>query len=125
MAGTGRASARRVGLALAACVLTVTVAAGHAVLQRAEPRVESTQKRSPDEVKLYFTERLEPAYSAVRVLDDRGVQIDRRDSRVDRANPALLRATLPPLPAGTYTVRWRVLSIDADVTEGTFTFRIE
>src|SRR5439155_1430318 len=84
------------------------VAAGHAVLQRAEPRVESTQKRSPDEVKLYFTERLEPVYSAVRVLDDRGVQIDRRDSRVDRANPALLRATLPPLPAGTYTVRWRV-----------------
>jgi methionine-rich copper-binding protein CopC len=53
------------------------------------------------------------------------VQIDRRDSRVDRTNPALLRATLPPLPAGTYTVLWRVLSIDADVTEGTFTFRIE
>ena len=125
MAGTGRASARRVGLALAACVLTATVAAGHAVLQRAEPRVESRQKRSPDEVKLYFTERLEPAYSSVRVLNDRGVQIDRRDSRVDRTNPALLRATLPPLPAGTYTVRWRVLSIDADVTEGTFTFRIE
>ena len=125
MAGTGRVSARHVGLALAACALTATVAAGHAVLQRAEPRVESTQKRSPDEVKLYFTERLEPAYSAVRVLNDRGVQIDRRDSRVDRANPALLRATLPPLPAGTYTVRWRVLSIDADVTEGTFTFRIE
>ncbi|PYM83970.1 MAG: copper resistance protein CopC [Candidatus Rokuibacteriota bacterium] len=125
MAGTGRASARRLGLALAACALTASVATGHAVLQRAEPRVESTQKRSPDEVKLYFTERLEPAYSAVRVLDDRGVQIDRRDSRVDRANPALLRATLPPLPAGTYTVRWRVLSIDADVTEGTFTFRVE
>jgi methionine-rich copper-binding protein CopC len=29
------------------------------------------------------------------------------------------------LPPGTYTVRWRVLSIDADVTEGSFTFRIE
>ena len=125
MAGTGRASARRLGLALTACVLTASVADGHAVLQRAEPRVESTQRRSPEEVKLYFTERLEPAYSAVRVLNDRGVQIDRRDSRVDRANPALLRATLPPLPAGTYTVLWRVLSIDADVTEGTFTFRIE
>jgi methionine-rich copper-binding protein CopC len=44
--------------------------------------------------------------------------VDRRDSRVDRANPALLRATLPPLPPGTYKVQWRVLSIDADVTEG-------
>jgi methionine-rich copper-binding protein CopC len=125
VAGIGWASARRVGLALAACVLTASAATGHAVLQRAEPRVESKQKRPPDEVKLYFTERLEPAYSSVRVLNDRGVQVDRRDSRVDRANPALLRATLPPLPPGAYTVRWRVLSIDADVTEGTFTFRIE
>jgi methionine-rich copper-binding protein CopC len=37
----------------------------------------------------------------------------------------LLRLTLPLLPAGTYRVMWRVLSIDADVTEGSFTFRIE
>jgi copper resistance protein C len=95
------------------------------VLQRAEPRVESKLTRAPDEVKLYFTERLEPAYSALRVLDARGVQVDGRDSRVDRANPALLRATLPPLPPGTYRVLWRVLSIDADITEGAFTFRVE
>jgi len=121
----GRASARRLGLALVACALTTTVAAGHAVLQRAEPRVESKLKRAPDEVKLYFTERLEPAYSAFRVLNDQGVQVDRRDSRVDRTNPALLRATLPPLRPGTYKVQWRVLSIDGDVTEGAFTFRIE
>jgi copper resistance protein C len=121
----GGASARRLGLALAACALTATVAAGHAVLQRAEPRVESKLKRAPDDVKLYFTERLEPAYSAFRVLNDQGVQVDRRDSRVDRANPTLLRGTLPPLPPGTYKVQWRVLSIDGDVTEGAFTFRIE
>jgi copper resistance protein C len=103
----------------------VSSAAGHAVLERAEPRAESTLKRAPDEVKLHFTERLEPAYSSVRVLDARGVQVDRRDGRVDRANPVLLRATLPPLAPGTYTVVWRVLSIDADVTEGRFTFTIE
>ncbi len=125
MAGIGWAGARRLGLALVACALTATVAAGHAVLQRAEPRVESRLKRAPDEIKLYFTERLEPAYSSVRVLNDDGGQVDRRDSRVDRANPALLRATFPPLPPGTYKVQWRVLSIDGDVTEGAFTFRVE
>jgi len=125
VAPIGRASARRLGLALAACALTTTTAAGHAVLQRAEPRVESKLKRAPEEVKLYFTERLEPAYSAFRVLNDQGVQVDRRDSRVDRTNPALLRATLSPLRPGTYKVQWRVLSIDGDVTEGAFTFRIE
>jgi methionine-rich copper-binding protein CopC len=110
---------------LVAWLLTASVAAGHAILQRTEPLIESKLKRSPDEVKLYFTERLEPRYSSLRVLNAEGQQVDRRDSRVDRANPALLRATLPALPAGTYTVLWRVLSIDADVTEGSFTFRIE
>ena len=118
-------SAARLPSALLACMLAASVAAGHAVLQRAEPRVESKLRRSPEEVKLYFSEQIEPAYSSIRVLDDRGVQVDRRDSHVDRANSALLRATLPPLPRGTYTVRWRVLSIDADATEGGFTFRIE
>jgi methionine-rich copper-binding protein CopC len=97
----------------------------HAVLQRAEPRVESTLKRAPEEVRLYFSERLEPAYSSVRVVDDHGAQVDRRDSHVDRSNPVLLRVTVPPLPPGIYKVIWRVLSIDADVTEGGFTFRIE
>jgi methionine-rich copper-binding protein CopC len=112
-------------LAVLAGLLTATTAAGHAMLQRAEPRVESKLRRPPEEVKLYFSERLEPAYSSARVVNERGEQVDRRDSRVDRTNPSLLRLTLPPLPAGTYRVRWRVLSIDADVTEGDFTFRIE
>ena len=58
-------------------------------------------------------------------MNERGDQVDRRDSRVERTNPALLRATVPPLPRGTYKVLWRVLSIDGDVTEGTFTFLIE
>ena len=116
---------RELAVALVTCALTASAAAGHAVLQRAEPRVESTLKRPPDEVKLHFSERLEPAYSSLRVLNERGEEVDRRDSRVDRANPVVLRATLPPLSPGTYKVRWRVLSIDGDVTEGTYTVRIE
>src|SRR5437762_11408108 len=50
-------------------LLTATGASGHAMLQRAEPGPDSTLKRAPDEVKLSFTERLEPAYSSVRILD--------------------------------------------------------
>lgn len=120
-------SARWLGLALALVTgaLTASVGGAHAVLQRAEPRVESTLRRPPEEVRLYFSERLEPAYSSLRVLDARDVRVDRGDSRVDRSNPVVLRVTLPPLRAGTYRVLWRVLSIDADVTEGSFTFRIE
>ena len=117
--------ARGLFLALVAWVLGAGLALAHSGLQRAEPPVESTLKRPPTEVKLYFTERLEPGYSTVRVEDGQGARVDRDDSRVDRSNPVLLRVTLTPLAHGTYTVIWRVLSVDSHITEGRFTFRIE
>ena len=117
--------ARGFVLALVACVLGVGEVLGHSGLQRAEPPVESKLKRPPGEVKLYFTERLEPAYSTVRVNDDHGAQVDRQDSHVDSSNPLLLRATLQLLEHGAYSVIWRVLSVDSHVTEGRFTFRVE
>ena len=117
--------ARGLFLALVAWVLGFSLALAHSGLQRAEPPVESTLKRPPKELKLYFSERLEPAYSRVRVEDGQGARVDRDDSRVDRSNPLLLRVTLPPLAPGTYAVIWRVLSVDSHITEGRFTFRVE
>jgi methionine-rich copper-binding protein CopC len=95
------------------------------MLKQAEPPAGSTLKGSPAQVKLVFTERLERAYSSIRVVDQRGQQVDSKDGGVDPSNPVLLRVTLPPLRPGTYRVVWRVLSIDADITEGDFAFRIE
>ncbi len=119
------ACARGLFLALVAWVLGVGLALGHSGLQRAEPPVESKLNRPPSEVRLYFTERLEPAYSTVRVKDDHGAQVDRQDAHVDPSNPLLLRATLQPLEHGAYTVNWRVLSVDGHVTEGRFTFQVK
>jgi methionine-rich copper-binding protein CopC len=49
----------------------------HSGLERAEPPAESKLKRPPSEVKLTFTERLEPAYSSIQVKkDDQGVEVD-------------------------------------------------
>ena len=101
--------ARGLFLAFVAWVLGVGLALAHSGLQRAEPPVESTLKRPPTEVKLYFSERLVPAYSTVRVEDGQGARVDRDDSRVDRSSSLLMRVTLPPLARGTYTVIWRVL----------------
>lgn len=112
-------------LALVAWVLGVGAALAHSGLQRTEPPVDSNLKRPPSEIKLYFTERLEPAYSSVRVKDDNGAQVDRQDAHVDPSNPLLLRATLQPLEHGTYTANWRVLSVDGHVTEGRFTFQVK
>jgi methionine-rich copper-binding protein CopC len=117
--------ARGLFLAPVAWVLGVGLALGHSGLQRAEPPAESKLKWPPSEVKLYFSERLEAAYSTVRVKDDNGAQVDRQDAHVDPSNPLLLRATLQPLEHGTYTANWRVLSVDGHVTEGRFTFQVK
>ncbi|HWT82335.1 MAG TPA: copper resistance protein CopC [Candidatus Methylomirabilis sp.] len=101
-----------------------TVAWAHAFLERADPRVGSTVRTSPNQVRLWFTERLEPAFSSVQVVNESGQRVDKGDSQVDPAAPKQLRISLSPLPPGTYKVIWRVLSVDTHVTEGTFTFRV-
>ena len=112
------------GLVLSLLLAAASGAGAHAFLDRAEPRVGGKVHGPPARVKLWFTERLEPAYSWVKVVDDAGRQVDKADGSVDAADPRVLRASLPPLAPGTYKVIWRVLSVDSHVTEGDFTFRV-
>lgn len=114
----------RCGLAVLALVGLVSAAAAHGVLERSEPRGGATLRSAPPQVRLQFTGALEPAYSRVQVLDGSGRRVDLGDSGVDPANRALLRVSLPALPAGRYKVAWRVLSVDSHVTEGDFSFRV-
>jgi methionine-rich copper-binding protein CopC len=47
-------------------------ALAHAFLDHALPAVGSTVQDSPHEIRLWFTQRLEPAFSKARVLDKTG-----------------------------------------------------
>ncbi len=111
-------------LALAILLAGATAVGAHAFLDRAEPRVGSTVRTAPAQVRLWFTEQIEPAFSSVRVIAEAGQQVDKKDVQTDPAAPNQLRVSLPPLPAGKYKVVWRVLSVDTHVTEGDFTFRV-
>jgi methionine-rich copper-binding protein CopC len=96
----------------------------HALLERAAPAAGSTVQGSPPSIKLWFTQPLEPAFSTIRVLDPTGKPVDNGDKGVDAADRTILRISLPRLPPGTYRVVWRVVSVDAHVTEGDFTFDV-
>ena len=115
---------KALGPALVILLWGATGAGAHAFLDRADPRVGSTIRTSPTQVRLWFTESLEPAFSSVQVVNETGQRVDKGDNQVDPATPNLLRISLPPLTSGTYKVIWRVLSVDSHVTEGDFTFRI-
>jgi len=96
----------------------------HAFLQQAKPGVGSTVQGSPNEVKIRFTEKIEPAFSKIQVFAASGKEVDKRDVHLDRSDPALLIVSLPKLGPGTYKVVWRVVSIDTHVAEGNFTFHV-
>ena len=103
--------------------LAVAVSA-HSFLERADPRPGSTVKTAPAEVRLRFTERLEPAFSTVQVMDEAGKRVDHGEALMDPRAPRELRVRLGPIGAGRDAVRWRVLSVDSHVVEGDFTFRV-
>jgi methionine-rich copper-binding protein CopC len=111
-------------LAAAALALLAQAAGAHAFLDHASPRVGSTVGAPPAEVKVWFTQELEPAFSTLRVLDHDGRQVDRKDKQADPSDRTVMRVSLPPLPAGSYRVQWRALSVDTHVTEGDFTFSV-
>jgi methionine-rich copper-binding protein CopC len=112
-------------LFVGACALAIPPRAhAHAFLDHALPAVGSAVHASPGQVKLWFTQSLEPAFSTSQVFDASGKRIDKADARVDPADAALLTVSVPQLAPGKYRVAWRVLSVDSHVTEGDFTFDV-
>jgi hypothetical protein len=99
-------------------------ALAHAFLDHAAPAVGSSVHAPPAQVRLWFTQRLEPAFSTASVFDRSGKRVDKNDVHVDRDDESVLIVSLPQLPPGTYRVAWRVLSVDTHVTEGDFTFDV-
>ena len=111
-------------LGVLATLLGATGAGAHALDERTDPRAGSTVRTQPREVRLWFTEALEPAWSRILVVSEDGRRVDAGDARVDRSAPRLFRVSLGPLLPGAYTVRWRVVSVDSHVSEGRFTFHV-
>ena len=118
-------SARRdVGLALFLLLHTTLAAWAHAFLDHAEPAVGSRVHGSPVQVKIWFTEKVEPALSKIQVFDASNEEVDRRDVQTDKSNGALLTVSLPALKPGNFKVVWRAVSVDTHVTTGAYLFEI-
>ena len=97
----------------------------HAFLDHAVPKVGSTVTSAPTEVKIWFTQNIEPVFSTVVVKDENGKEVDKKNMHEDDKDKSLLIVSVPPLPDGTYTVIWHVVSVDTHRTQGHFKFTIK
>ena len=114
-----------VALIAGGAVTSAALAAqAHAFLDHASPAVGSSVPASPPIVTLWFTQDLEPAFSDVTVTNEAGQRVDLGNAHIPQGSPAELQIGLKPLPRGTYTVSWHVVSVDTHPTEGTFTFEV-
>ncbi len=112
-------------LVVAAMLALPAVALAHAFLDHAEPKVGSTVQQPPKQIKLWFTQDLEPAFSTIEVRDSRGQQVDKKDAKLDAKDPKLLIVSIPKLANGQYTVTWSVVSTDTHRTHGDFKFTVK
>jgi hypothetical protein len=96
----------------------------HAYLVKSSPARRAILIRAPTEVQLWFNERLEPAFSRLSVWDGDGQPVDLGDAQVGPEPTRLTVRLLQPLKPGTYTVKFRVLSVDGHIVEDQFPFTI-
>ena len=91
------------------------------MLDHAEPRVGNKVATPPRQVTLWFTQKLEPAFSTITVTDSAGKRVDTGNAHVSGDQ---ISVSLRPGGSGTYHVMWRVLSVDTHTTDGSFTFEV-
>ena len=80
---------------------------------------------APHEVRIDFSETLEPALSSILVIDAQGKTANNAKSAVDSKNAKLMSVALPPLPAGVYQVKWVAVATDGHRTQGQYTFTVK
>ena len=114
------------GALLALLLASAAGTAAHAALDRSEPASGEVLPAAPSEVRIWFTEPLEPRFTRADLLDAAGQPAPGGVSQVAPENDHLLILTLPPdLPDGGYTVAWRNLSAaDGHTLQGYFGFAI-
>jgi methionine-rich copper-binding protein CopC len=108
-----------------AAPLAAPPAFAHAFLDHGVPGVGMTVSGPVRELRLYYTQGVVTAFSAVSVTSSAGGSIPTSRPVNDPSDQQTVIVHLGrALGPGNYTVNWRVLSVDTHTTTGTFHFTV-
>ena len=113
-----------IAIALSMIVQTAPVFA-HAQLIKAEPARRATLDKAPTEVRLWFNEEIEGAYTSLSVLGTNEKSVTDAKPKVVLDDPKSVVLSLPELSPGKYTVKFRVLSVDGHIVDESFNFKVK
>lgn len=109
-------------VALACAVLPNDTALAHPEIVSTEPAADAQLDTAPGQVTVRFNEPVEAAFAGLQVFNAQSQPVDNGDGGRSPSDPSLLTVTLPPLPAGIYTVVWQVVGSDGHTVTGYFVF---
>lgn len=112
-------------LAAMALGLLLTGSVSAHVFPRSQAPAAGATVSSPAKVRIVFDGPLEPAFSSLTVTDANGKQVNTEKSAVDAQHHEAMSVTLPPLPAGRYTVHWAAVADDGHRTHGDYPFEVK
>ena len=97
----------------------------HAVLTGSDPPRHAVLTQPPAQIRLWFSERIEPDYSTISVFDADGRRVPTSRAAAATADDKTLILDLPPLVPGLYTVQYRANSIDGHIVESKYQFLLK
>lgn len=95
----------------------------HAIMVRSSPEKDAVLTEAPKQVEVWFNDKVGTEYKALAVINSKGERVDNKDLTQEPLDH--LSATLQQLPPDTYTVRYRVVSIDTHIVTGKYQFTIK
>jgi methionine-rich copper-binding protein CopC len=104
-------------------LLAPVAAFAHALLVHSDPPVGSRVATAPPLLTLNFSERVEPLFTHVQVLDQSGRQLSTGEPRASNEGRSIV-ISIPKLQPGRYTVIWHATSVDTHKTEGQYNFSV-
>jgi copper transport protein len=115
-----------VPLALGLALLFPSIASAHAILLRSDPAKDAVLSIAPKQVRMWFSEALNPAFSTAVVVNAQNKRVDKGDAHVSSNDQTEMDVTLQPnLPPSVYIVIWRTDSADdGHILRGSFIFSI-
>ena len=100
------------------------LASAHVYIRSVEPQEDATLTDAPKIVKMMFIGSLEPAFSKIEVFDPEGKKISKKPA-FSEYNSIMEVELDEGLGSGTYTVKWKCMSLDGHSQKGSFSFTVE
>lgn len=97
----------------------------HASLVKSDPPRRASLSAPPKQIQLWFNEKIEASYASVTVLDAKKNPITDKNPEVVADDPKSVVLSLPQIETGSYTVKYRVMSVDGHVIESSFDFNVK